>query len=110
MSGPRTLTLLYYAGADDTLPVRWDKTLDEFLVPNGEDCLLVWMLKTLDERGNGFMLAPTAEFATKSEMDRPLIESLEERLESAGWHPEARAAILETIMPALTQPGLDFPA
>lgn len=106
----RSLTLLYYAGPNDTLPTRWDKTLDELLTPNGEDPLLIWMLKTLDERGNGFMLAPTDEFATKSEMDRPLIESLDERLEAAGWHPEARAAILEAIMPALTQPGLDFPA
>lgn len=105
----RMYTLLYYAGPDDTLPTRWDKSLDEFLTPNGEDPLLIWMLKTLDERSNGFMLAPTEEFAEKAEADAPLYESLDTRLENAGFDESDRMNILEAIMPALTTPGLDFP-
>lgn len=35
---------------------EWLKTLDELLVPNGEDCLLVWMLKQAEERNLAFTL------------------------------------------------------
>jgi hypothetical protein len=42
---------LVYKPHPDWEPVVWEKTLDELLVPNGTEPLLVWMLRTADERG-----------------------------------------------------------
>lgn len=46
----RTYTLVYRPAPDMPLQL-WEKTLEELLVPNGDESLLVWMLRTADERG-----------------------------------------------------------
>jgi hypothetical protein len=34
----------------------WEKDIDEFAVPNGEEPLLIWMLRELQARGAYFKL------------------------------------------------------
>lgn len=42
---------------DGSMPVVWEKTAEELLVPNGpDDTLLSWMLRECDRRGGHFRL------------------------------------------------------
>lgn len=51
----RLYRLTYEASPGGEMVV-WQKTLDELLVPNGTDSLLVWMLRTAEERGHDIKL------------------------------------------------------
>jgi hypothetical protein len=44
------LRLTYDAGVGT--PVVWEKTAEEFLVPNGDEPLIAWMLRSSAERGS----------------------------------------------------------
>lgn len=46
---------------DDSMPVVWEKTLDELLTPNGEESLLDFMLRVTDQRGGSFRLTRIGE-------------------------------------------------
>ena len=49
------MRLTYDSGTGDGYTV-WEKTLEEFLTPNGTESLLVWMLRELQARGAYFRL------------------------------------------------------
>jgi hypothetical protein len=48
------MRLTYDAGTGDL--TVWEKTVDEFAVPNGTEPLLIWMLRELEARGAYFRL------------------------------------------------------
>ena len=46
------LRLTYEAAGPEYPPTVWEKTAEEFLVPNGDEPLIAWMLRTSAERGS----------------------------------------------------------
>jgi hypothetical protein len=48
------MRLTYDPGTGDL--TVWEKDIDEFAVPNGDEPLLIWMLRELEERGAYFKL------------------------------------------------------
>lgn len=63
MPEPTLYRLEYDASTegDGSMPVVWEKTLDELLAPNGADPLLVWMLKETELRGGPLVLTRLTE-------------------------------------------------
>lgn len=49
-----TYRLTYEAGGGKI--TVWEKTLEELLVPNGDEPLIIWMLRETDARGSRFEL------------------------------------------------------
>jgi len=43
---------LTYEPGPEMMPQVWEKSAEEFLVPNGEDSLIGWMLRQSAERGS----------------------------------------------------------